>query len=210
MSARSLLAETSLDHPPQDAFRLASACGLTLVPAPGNRGALDFVTMRLTYPARTRRVHQHGVIAHELGHFALDHYGEVQSEDGADWVGAALMLPAAGFDADLKASAWDFQALRAKHPNCSASMIARRIVQRREAVATVVDQGRVTLRVSSPWLEDPRLRRLSAWERLLVDEALAENLTVHGDDLCYAVPVLDGRHRRVIVVCEAEQLSLRL
>lgn len=207
--ARNILDATGLDDPPQDAFELAVTCGLTLVA--GGSGRLDIPRGEITYPARSRSVRQHGVIAHELGHWALDYGGDDASdEDGADWVGGALMLPGVSFDRDLRASAWDFGTLRAKHLNCSASMIARRIVQRRDAVATVIDQGRVTMRVASPWLDDPRFKRLSAWERVLVDEALAENLTIHGDDLCYAVPLIDGRHRRVILVCEADQLSLRL
>lgn len=207
--ARSVLSTTGLDSPPQDAFELAVACGLSLVT--GRSGALNIARSEITFPSSARHVRQHEVVAHELGHWALDYCGEdATDEAGADWVGGALMLPAAAFEADLKASAWDFKTLRAKHLNCPASMIATRIVQRREAVATVIDQGRVTLRVYSPWITDQRFKRLSAWERLLVDEALAENMTVHGDDLCYAVPLIDGRNRRVVLVCEAEQLSLRL
>lgn len=50
-------------------------------------------------------------------------------------------------------------------------MIARRIVELRDAVVTVVDGGKVRWRGCSPWLEAPHLKRLSRVERDLVDAA---------------------------------------
>lgn len=207
-TARDLLDVTGLDSPPQDAFRLAHACGLTLVPGGGAGGSLDGDT--LTYPARARSTRQHGVIAHEVGHWLLARGGEdARTETGASYVGGALMLPRRAFDRDLASTAWGFEKLRRKHPNASAEMLARRITQLRDAVITVID-GRKQRRVASPWFDDARLGRLTDWENMAADEALATGQTVHLADLCYAVPVIDGAWRRVIVVCELEQLSLRL
>jgi hypothetical protein len=89
-------------------------------------------------------------------------------------------------------------------------MIARRITQVRDAVATVIDNGKMKTRVASPWLPDPRLRRVSSWERDLAREALETGKTTYGDELCYAVPILNPPWQRVVVVCEARQLALRV
>lgn len=88
-------------------------------------------------------------------------------------------------------------------------MVARRITQLRDSVVTIID-GKKQRRIVSPWIEDQHFARLTDWERLAVEEALAAEETVHLDDLCYAAPVIDERWRRVIVVCELGQLSLRL
>lgn len=205
--ARDALETTTYDDPPQDAFVLARACGLALVPGGKSAGSLDGDV--LVYPSRARLVRQHGVIAHELGHWLLRRADEPDSEVGASYVGGALMLPRRAFDKDLRTT-WNINDLRAKHPNASAEMIARRITQLRDAVATVMDD-RNEKRIVSPHLEDDRrLGRMTDWERMAAEEALATGETVHLDELCYAVPVIDGRWRRVIVVCELEQLSLRL
>ena len=205
--ALSVHRETGLDDPPVDAFELAALCGMTLRPARNGRGfASDSV---IAYPARSRRVRQHGVIAHELGHWALRWAGEDDSEQGADYLAGALLLPRRCLDTDLKNS-WDFSLLRARHVNVSAEMLARRITQVRDAVATIIDHGQVKSRVTSPWINGRQWKRMSRWERNLADQALETEETVYGDELCYAVPVIEGTWRRVVVVCEAEQLSLRL
>lgn len=207
--ADGLLRATGLDQPPQDAFALASCCGIDLRPWERSGGRLDGDV--LFYPGAARLQRQHGVVAHELGHWALDWAREDQSEQGANYVGGALMLPRAGFDRDLRATAWNLDALRAKHLNCSAEMIARRIVELREAVVTIIDDGKVRARVYSPWLGTPtKLKRLTPIERDLVDGALGTGEVQRADDLLAAYPLIEGRWRRVIVVAEARQLSLRL
>jgi|GEM_PF-2742023 len=205
--ARGVLDATGGDEPPQDAFKLAACCGLQTQPWARAWAVLEGDTIR--YPSKARPTRQHGLVSHEVAHWALDWCQEVQSEQAARWVGGALMLPRAGFDRDLTATQWDLDALRAKHLNCSAELIARRIVQLRDAVATVLDQGKVHARVASPWLGD-RFRRLTRWERELADLVLETEQTQRPEDLVWAVPVFDGPHRRVVVVAEAEQLSLRL
>lgn len=102
--------------------------------------------------------------------------------------------------------------MRELHPHVSATAIAVRITQLRDAVATIIDPlGKARpWRVWSPWLHDRRLARLSAWERDLAMRAVEAGEELRGDELCYALPLMDGEWSRVIVVCEAEQLSLRL
>jgi hypothetical protein len=204
--ARAIHEGTGLDEPPVSAFELAAMCGLSLQPSPRHGASLRPGLIVFESAARPER--QHGIVAHELGHWGLVAHGVRDSEEGARYLAGALLLPRAGFDRDLRKS-WDLRRLRAKHLNASAQMVATRIVQLRDAVATVVDQGRVTSRLWSPWLADPRIQRFSRWERSLADAALASGETVIGDEFCYAVPVLDGPYRRVIVVCEASQLALR-
>lgn len=196
---------------PVSAFELAKGLGLKVVAGDctGGGAALNVVQREIILNPRVRKVRRHGLVAHEIGHYVLRLLG-IDSEDGANFTGSAMMLPRVDFDADLRRTAWSLLELRERHPNASAEMIARRIVELRDAVATVIDNGRVTRRVSSPWLGDPRLRRISRWERDLADQALEAGEEVRGDELCYAVPLVDGHWRRVIVVCEAEQLSLKL
>lgn len=204
--ARAIHEGTGLDEPPVSAFELAAMCGLSLRPAAGGGASLQKDVIVFNVAARPER--QHGLVAHELGHWGLVAHGLEDSEAGASYVAGALLLPRGALDRDLRRT-WDLNVLRAKHLNVSAQMLATRIVQLRDAVAAVIDNGKLTTRLWSPWLTDPRIRRLSRWERDLVDEVLATGETVRGDELCYAVPVFDGEHRRVVLVCEASQLALR-
>ncbi|MFW6087506.1 MAG: ImmA/IrrE family metallo-endopeptidase [Myxococcota bacterium] len=205
--AAEILEETGCDEPPVDAFELAELCGCEV--RPGRRGGGggrrgDVILVDVT----ARTVRQHGVVAHELGHWALERAGEDDSEDGARYLGGAFMLPRRPFERDLDATSWDLQALRARHLNASAEMIARRIVALRDGVASIWDQGKLRRRVSSPWLPEP-FRRPTRLERELVAEVLEGGETVRADSMIWAVPVFDRGWRRVIVVAEAEQLSLR-
>lgn len=194
---------------PVSAFDLARGLGLRVVAASVSGARLNVVDRAIELNPRVRLVRRHGLVAHEVGHYVLRREDD-DSEPGASFVGSAMMLPRLDFDRDLRRTAWSIVKLRVLHPNASAEMIARRIVELRDAVATIIDNGRVRSRVSSPWLADPRLRRITRWERELADAALEAGDEVRGDELCYAVPFIDGVWRRVVIVCEAEQLSLRL
>lgn len=194
---------------PVSAFALADGLGLEVIAWSGAGAELDFANRVIHVNPRARRERRHGLVAHEVGHYVLRRARD-DSEDGARFMSGALLLPRYDFDRDLRRTAWSLIKLRALHPNASAEMIARRIVELRDAVATVIDNGRARVRVASPWLTDPRLRRTSRWERDLAERALEAGEEVRGDELCYAVPLVEGTWRRVIVVCEAEQLGLRL
>jgi hypothetical protein len=192
--------------PPMNAFSLANALGLKVVETGVRTARLVGDTILLS--AKARPVRQHGLIAHELGHWALMQVGQQDTEDSASYVGAALMLPQRHFSADLKATGWDLRELRAKHIHCSAEMIARRIAALRDAAVSVFDQGKLTRRIVSPWLPEG-YRRVSRFERALADQALTEGEAVNAGNLTWAFPVFEGAWRRVIVVVEAEQLALR-
>lgn len=195
---------------PVDAYALAAACGFDVRHWSSAGAAREGDTIKVN--PRVRVVRRHGLIAHELGHFALERARLEDTEQGAKYVGGALMLPARETRRDLAQTAWSIAKMRTRHVNASATAIAVRITQLRDAVATIVDpDDRVApWRVWSPWLSDPRIQRLSPWERGLVRRAIDVGDEVRGDELCYALPLIDGTWRRVIVVCEAEQLSLRL
>jgi Zn-dependent peptidase ImmA (M78 family) len=162
------------------------------------------------YDATARSVRQHGSIAHECAHFVLRSSDEDDPEPAARYVAGALMLPRAAFDRDLRETAWNLDELRRRHPNVSAEMIARRVVELRDAVVTILDAGKVRARVASPWSHAPAPKRLTPIERELLDAALASGEAQRANDLLSAWPVFDGRWRRVIVVAETRQLSLRL
>ena len=124
------------------------------------------------------------------------------------------MLPSRETTRQLTETAWSMRRLREINVNVSATAIAVRITQLRDAVCTIIDPRgrRRPWRVWSSWITDPRVSRgVSRWERELAERAYAAGDEVRGDELCYAVPVLDDdEHHRVIVVCQREQLSLRL
>jgi hypothetical protein len=197
---------TGIDAP-VSAFDLATAYGLVCVA--GARGTACLRDDVIRYDASARPVRQHGYVVHEVAHYVLRLHGEADPEDAVGYTAGALMLPRATFDRHLRSTGWDLLELRELHPNASAEMIARRITQVREAIVTVVDQGRLKARIASPWMTEPS-RRLSLLEREIVDEALASGNVQRAGNLLSAYPFFDGAHRRVIVVADAEQLSLRL
>jgi hypothetical protein len=204
--AEDVLGETGVSAP-VDAFELADLCGLEVAYGATRGAHLD--GQRIVLAPGARRVREHGLVAHETAHHLLDRAAEENSEMGARYLSGALMLPRREFERDLRRS-WNVTEHRAKPVNVSAEMIARRLVQLRDGVATVIDQGRVKARVASPWLLSPSLGRLSRWERELADEALRSGEPVQGDDLVWACPFIDGPWERVVVVAELDQLSLRL
>jgi len=196
---------TGLDAP-VCAFELAAACGLVCVP--GGRGA-SLVGDVVSYDASARPVRQHGLVAHEVAHYVLRLHGEPDDEASANCTAGALMLPRARYDRDLRETAWDLRELQRRHPNASAELCARRITELRDAVVTVIDQGKVRVRVRSPWMPAAPLR-LTALERELAGAALETGEVQVGGNLLAAYPFIEGNWRRVIVVAEAAQLSLRL
>jgi hypothetical protein len=197
-----------LDDPPVNALEQAVALGLT-IRLGGQRPCVLGSTLYLPKSYGLNEAHTHGTVAHECGHKLLQYAGEEDCEDGASYLAGALMLPRRGFDRDVSRMAWSLPELRAKHLNASAEMIAHRICQTRDAVATVFDQGKQTKRLASAWIGERFGRRASRWERDLANRCYETGEPVRGDDLVYAWPVFTGVHRRVVLIAEAEQLSLR-
>jgi Zn-dependent peptidase ImmA (M78 family) len=210
--AADLLDETCTSSP-VDAYALAKACEFDVKPWSGVGAKREGNVIKINPRARPQR--RQGLIAHELGHFALERAGEPDSEDGARYIAGALRLPRRDFDRDLAQTAWSIARLRERHIHVSAMAIAVRITQLRQAVVTVVDPfGRARpWRLWSPELPERPFKRITAWERELVRGAVESEAEYRGDQLCYAFPLFDETGHgwsRVIIVCEAEQLSLRL
>lgn len=187
---------------PVDAFALADALGLTVRSWPGHGALLDydgasvFLTTRPTRPTR-----QHGLVAHELGHFLLREHREPDDEMAARYLAGALLVPREELDRDLRRVGMSILALREKHANASHEMIARRITQLRSAIVTVVDNGIVTARAASPWLPKPRLEA-PAWEMELARAAVEQGEELrHGQTV--ATPAITGARRRALVVARA-------
>lgn len=204
--AQWLLDETCMEAP-ISAYRLADACDLEVVSWVGSGAMLDTRSRRIHVNAKARLERRHGLIAHEIGHWLLREFDE-DSEAGARFLSGALLLPRRTFSRDLRET-WRLSRLKERHPNASAEMIARRIVELREAVVTIID-GRATRRIVSDSINDVRLHRISQWERDLADAALESGSEVEGDGLCYASPIINDSWRRVIVVCDAEQLTAKI
>lgn len=204
--ALGLLRAVGDPDPPMDAFGLAGLCEVRVEFAniQGAKLRGDVITVS----SRARPTRQHGLVAHEMGHWALQWAGEPDTEVAASYVGAALMLPRRPFLADMRATQWDVRELRAKHVNCSAELIARRIATLTDACVSIWDNGRLKSRVSSPWLPEPA-RRISAFERELAARVLDSGQTERAANLAWGFAVFEGDWRRVITVCEAEQLGFR-
>lgn len=205
--------ETGCDDPPVDAFELADCAEFEVRAAQSGLSRLDLEerVIRVDLDQRPERVHMS--IAHELGHWLLKRAGSPDSEWGAKYIGGALMMPRTPFGRHLTRTAWSIPRLRALHTNTSATAMAVRITQLRDAVATIVDPRghKKPWRILSPWIADRALRHVSRWERELARQAYEAGDEVRGDELCYAVPLTDHpREHRVLVVCELEQLALRL
>lgn len=128
---------------PVDAFKLAALCGLQLRPTPGSGGSLDIDAGVIRYPSRARLVRQHGVVAHELGHWALHQAGEDHTAEwAARYLAGALLLPQAAFVRDATVCDWDLEELRERHPHASAEMV---VVRMTRASTSTSRDGYVTI-----------------------------------------------------------------
>lgn len=202
--AADILGETGCDDGlAVDAFELAACCGLDVRTWRRPLAMLDRVDRTIWVSDRVRRERQHMSVAHELGHWALTRAGEPDSEDGARWIGGALMLPRRVLDRDLR-SGWSITRLRSRHVNASAEAIATRVTQLRSAVVTVVDQGRARKRFASRGFEHVA-RTLTRRERRMIDAATEQGVEIC-EGLACATPIVDGPHRRVVLVCHADAL----
>lgn len=186
--AEDLLASAGFGDEPVDGTALAACCGLEVVFSDVSECILLEPAIYVPLHAREQRVH--GLIGHELGHWAMRRIRQPdRDEREADYLAGALIVPRRWLLPRLRRG-WDLDALRREHPYASAEMLAHRIVQCREAHAAIYDDRRLRRRLGLP----------IARERELVDEALATRAPVRVDDLTGAWPVFDGAWRRVVVL----------
>jgi Zn-dependent peptidase ImmA (M78 family) len=134
---------------------------------------------------------QHGVIAHEIGHWALWECGEAYTDDRlARYLAGALMLPYIEFRRDVRRADWDLDALRRYHPNASAEMVIVRMTQISESCAWVWDDGEVKRRYGAH--EDEAVEAI-------INRVIAEGVAVHDGEL-RGWPRMDAMYRRVLVL----------
>ncbi len=227
--ARSLLEQTGCDDPPVSMLDLATCLGFEIRHAPILGGRLVGDVIEVDMRARPERVQLE--VGHELAHDAQRRAGLPDTEAGADYIAAAALLPKRHFERDLKVTQWSIEKLRAKHVNASAELCARRIADLREAVVIIFDRPdgkpeRDPRRIVSRLIDRTELERMfpcdvrrirsgklpapSDFERDLAATVFESGATLQWDTLAWAVPVFTPGYRRVIVVAEARQLSLRL
>jgi hypothetical protein len=188
--ARDIHASTG-DLLPVDAFELAALCGLRLRPALGAAGSMDLLNGIIRFPSKARAVRQHGVVAHELGHWALHQAGEDHlNERSARYLAGALLLPRGPFLRDALGCDWDLEELQRRHPHASAEMTVVRMTQVSDACAWVWDDGAVRRRYRAT--DDESVEAI-------VDRVLASEAPEREDSM-RAWPMLERGHRRVVVV----------
>lgn len=176
---------------PVDAFELATLCGLELRAWARPQGDLDLEAGVIRYPGRARVVRQHGVVAHELGHWALAQAGEDHTAEwAARYLAGALLLPRDAFLRDAWACDWDLEQLRRRHPHASAEMVVVRMTQVSPACAWVWDDGRVRRTYGANAGEDVEA---------IVGRVLASEVPLR-DGAVRAWPLLERGYRRVVVV----------
>ena len=176
---------------PVDAFVLATQCGLELRPWRKPHGLLSLDSEAIYYPSTARPARQHGVVAHELGHWAMHRAGEDHTQEwAARYLAGALLLPRMPFLRDVRATDWDLHQLQRLHPNASAEMIVVRMTQVSDACAWVWDDGAVRRRYGAT--DDESVEAI-------VDRVLASEAPERVDDM-RAWPMLERGHRRVVVV----------
>lgn len=191
--------------PPVDPFVLARSMGLTIRYGARSRGQCLVGTT--VHVAAGDAEHRQGfTVMHEAAHHLLRVLGYRDTERRASELAAAFWMPRRDFEAALQATRWDLYDLREFFPRVSHEALARRIASLRSVVVTIVDPGRRPVR-TGPAEEWRGLRRMTAVERELVDEALANGGRA-GEGNCRAWAV-EGDWRRVIVVCELEELAER-
>jgi hypothetical protein len=188
--AEDVLARTGCDVP-VDAFEVAARLGLTVElahPRADVRDALIYDrTIFLSRRVAVSAVHQH--VTHEVAHAAMWADGVDDTEEHANYLGAAILVPRRALIVALRAG-WDLEALRRQHVNAPAALIAKRVALVREGTAAVYDGTRFVERVGPEQRVEAELR----------DRALATGRPARTSDCTGAWP-LGGK--AVVVLVEA-------
>lgn len=183
------LLSSSCTDPPVDALELAAACGLHVLISPVHGGALLYDGTIYVSP-RVSVTQLHERVAHEIGHWALERAREDDSEEAADYLARALLLPRDALLRDLR-HGWDLRALTAKYAFAAPSTVAVRVAELRAGTAAIYDYRMLARRVGPP----------HEAERDLLDAALRTSEPVRLDALTGAWPI--GPRGRVVVLASA-------
>lgn len=147
---------------------IAAAYGLELAPVADRSGRHSCVRGNvIRVPALARPERLAGVLAHELGHVALEHHGEEDSEHAASFVGAALLVPRSSLLVALRCAGPDLCALRQPFPHASAELLARRVADVAPYHVSIIDGRRVRTHaphVTWPVLVDARTTQAALHE----------------------------------------------
>jgi hypothetical protein len=200
--ADAYLARAGFGDEPTDPWLLATCYGkLVLHGSPCRMPHAIYIDTTLS------EFRQRFELAHELGHDAQARYGyPIHDEAAASWIAGHLLAPPRPFKRDLATHRWDLRVMREIY-RMSWEALARRVADVRSAVITIVDQGRVTARLQSPWLNTDWGTKPTALERELIDAARADGFASVGNRLDAYCIVGDDGFERVIVVAAAEELE---
>lgn len=188
------LVDTLALQPPVDALELAKRCGLELRPGqPRRDGSIIYVPMGRELLA------QQWFCAHELGHWALERAKERQSEDGASYIAAALLIPKRALELEAKRSYWDLARLSKMFSTASTVTIARRMTFVLEGCAASVHRP-----VARPIRYGAKHYDYAA-ELELVERAWKDGEAREGT--ANALRVKDARWSRVVAVGIAKELT---
>lgn len=156
-----------------------------------------------------RSERQNFTIAHEIGHYELDHLtGSEQTweqEEEANLFAADLLLD----PAELRGLAYEpIEKLKETFPHCSHEVIARQCLKHRDAVMTIFDNYHMTARILSPLIGRDRKIPLQDYEFDTVKHCLKQRKRLHRRNRemeCWANYIEDPpgtRFRRVILFTE--------
>lgn len=180
------------------------ALGLGLIVRDGGPGCEGYLIGERIFVDESLRPERRAfAIAHEIGHRLLQQAGletpSSRDERGANYMGAALLLPKHEFEIDLRRRGWDLIWLHAKHRHASFEALARRIVALREARAVIFDRPLRDRRPAS-WYAVPYDHAPSDEERIAADEALACGAPVEIRAGLTAWPVVEHHWHRAITL----------
>lgn len=167
--AAQVLYDLSLSAP-IDAFDLAAALDLQAIPADLDGGAVlaDHV---IGFDARVLPQRAQHLIAHEISHrLALDLELDHDEED-ADYLAAALQIPAGALWADVRALGTDLPLLHQRHRFASKTLLARRVAEIVGGSMCMLERGRRRWGAG----RRPEAARRLTWQ-LSVDWAVALSL----------------------------------
>lgn len=195
---------------PVNMLDLADACGLDVQYWSRVGAKTEIETSTIWVESRARPERMQGLVAHELGHYALDRAGLPQSELGATYVGGCLRLPRREMLRDVREHAWSPTAIHQRHPHASVVAIGVRITQLRTATLALFDpHGRTPAwRIASESVGRDLARRPTPLEHEVAIEAWMAQREVRRGELVVATPLphyTDGEHR-VLVVSHAAEL----
>lgn len=110
---------------PISAHRLARGLRLKIERWDGDNACV--VGTRVLLPRGLSRRRRHGIIAHEVAHVLLDDADLPNTEENADYLAGALLVPLHALDLDLQEMGVRLPSLLKRHRNASSTLLATRV-----------------------------------------------------------------------------------